>query len=252
MYFFIGVNYGTSEILDAWFESIKNNCSQSLIYLVDNFQSSEERSKVRSICLNHGGILIESENIGYGRALNLAFEKMYNLKLTNDDVIFAGNLDIQYNSIPDFMASGKYVYLSRALEGKRNRNPFLTKAQFNVSRLQKYAHLLKSSYLQRVISLLTRVAGLIPSKPWTVHGSLFVFNASLLVEKCPIFNSESFLYCEELEFGSYIYSKGFTIVSSEVEYEHLSHAATSKLGLSRTNINPHWLLSYGNWISRWK
>jgi GT2 family glycosyltransferase len=252
MKYFVAVNYGTSALLPAWFDNIKTVFNNPVIYVVDNYHSETSRLKAREVCRSNEICLIESDNIGYGRALNLAFNKIREDHfITDQDVVFAGNLDITFTKFPDSVAPGQFVYMLRAMEGNRNRNPFLTTTQLYISLLQKYALKKNSILIQTLISKLTLAAKVIPSKNWAIHGSLFVFNGSLLKLNENPFNEESFLYCEELEFASFANRNRFEILKVNGGYNHTAHVATSKLAFDKANLNPYWTQSYKNWLKRW-
>ena len=250
---FISVNYGTSNIIKQWITSIENFNNNQQIIIVDNFHSDIERLKVKQLSSELKFTLIESTNVGYGRALKVAFEyikKKYS-KL-NDCVIFAGNLDIQFMCTEAKYLDGNIVYVPIALEGKRNRNPFLTHLQKKLLKLHLISIQSESLPLFIIVIFLIKLAGYVPSKIWALHGSLFVFNASILNHGV-IFNEKSFLYSEELEFASFIENlSNSKIRNSKIEYKHFAHVATCALVSTRKIFYKLWKPSFTNWLNRWE
>jgi hypothetical protein len=221
-----------------------------MLVVVDNFKDTKERNKVTQLCSALKIVLIESDNIGYGRALNKAIEFCLKDSQDKECIIFAGNLDIAYKNIPSSLPSGKLVYVPLALEENRNRNPFLTRLQRRSLSLHKMTLITKSTIILMCVVLLIKFLGKFPSPIWTLHGSLFVFNSKCICHD-DVFNNDSFLYSEELEFGSYMEKHNSEYILSEIVYEHSAHAATSDLIKSRIDFTKTWIPSFQNWISRW-
>ena len=132
MYIFITVNYNSSDLIIPWAESIRKQCCNSKLLVIDNFYNDIERMKVIDVTKELNILLIESENDGYGAALNRGIAYAMENFVTENSVFFAGNLDICYKNIPNTVPSGKYAYVPIVREGKRNRNPFLTTLQKNI------------------------------------------------------------------------------------------------------------------------
>ena len=232
--------------------SIENFNNNSRIIIVDNFYSDIERLKVKKLSSELKFTLIESTNLGYGRALNVAFEYIKkNYSKLNDCVLLAGNLDIQFKCTEVKYLDGNTVYAPIAMEGKRNRNPFLTHLQKKLLKLHLVSMQSESLPLFTVVVFLIKLAGYVPSKIWALHGSLFVFNASILNHGV-IFNEKSFLYSEELEFASFIENiSNSKIKNSKIKYEHFAHVATSALTSTQKKFYKLWKPSFANWLNRW-
>lgn len=252
MKLFITVNYGTSFLLSNWLNNIREYEPDAVIVVVDNFKNNEERAFVEELGEKSGFHLIKSENVGYGKALNMAI----NYCLSNFDcsncIFYAGNMDIKYSKLPKDLEHGKFVYVPIANEGKRNRNPFLTKLQSRVLGLHKLTIKTQSPYILLLVTLIIKFLGVFPSRIWAVHGSLFCFNGLCLSDNEDVFNANSFLYSEELEFASYMEKNKCEFVNSSIQYEHDAHAATSELINSKRSFLKVWKPSFENWIKRWK
>ena len=80
---------------------------------------------------------------------------------------------------------------------------------------------------------------------------MFSFNLKSLQSE-NLFNADTFLYSEELEFGSYMERAGVKFIDTEIKYVHTAHAATSKIINSRNDFLRLWKSSFNNWITRWK
>lgn len=251
MNFFIGVNYKSSKCIIPWVESIYHLDEKANVFLVDNFSSNREREICEKLAIEYNFILIPSDNIGYGRALNLAFSYLKNnFNPSIKTVVYAGNIDIKYNRIPNNISYGNYVYLSEAVEGNRNRNPFLTELQAKILPIYNLVLKTNSVLILKGIIGLNKVIGFIPSNVWAIHGSLFTFNGSLLEHGNTIFNENSFLYCEEIEFASYFHEKKFKIVPSDIIYSHDAHVSTAAVVSDLSDFLKLWKKSFFNWNKR--
>ncbi len=249
--YFGGVNYGTSHLIKPWANSIRKTCQSGRIILVDNFSSAAEREKCRTICAEESIGLIECGNIGYGSALNEIIEYVTErFPPAPDDLFYIGNIDISFQLISEPRSLSPTAFIPSAMEGKRNRNPFLTSAQRRMLPLHLLSIKLRSPLVLGLSILALKIIGFLPSRTWATHGSLFCFNAAT-VGKTPIFNRETFLYSEELEFASYMSSIGAPLLVSETTYSHTAHAATGKIIKNRSDFFRIWESSFRNWRSRW-
>lgn len=254
-YYFMAVNYGTAHLIEKWQLSIKKATPKNYetkFLIIDNYYSEREREKVRLLTKNNNIDLIESENIGYGAALNKGFKKYKTSEKNRNSIIFAGNLDINYIRIPHFTKIENKSYIPKVMEKSRNRNPFLTKAQKKTLFIFRPASKEGNRLLFLTAVAINKIVGMIPSKTWAVHGSLFCINSDAL-KSHELFNEKSFLYAEELEFASYL-EKNLTILEdSNIEIRHVAHAATSTIGTSKSlkKFMKYWKPSFINWQKRW-
>lgn len=246
---FIGVNYNTSALIENWYNSVQSSCKNNKFYVVDNFHSESERSRVISICERLGVHIVESENVGYGRALNkcLAVVKSEHEYCA----IVAGNLDVMCLNFPEDLPDGNYVYICEAVEGSKDRNPFLTKFQSRFLSLFTLPLVLNNVYIFMAVILLIKILGKFPSKLWAVHGSVFCFNSRILSD-IEIFNEKTFLYTEELEFASYVqHISKSEYKMTNIRFQHTAHAATSSIIKKRVDFFALWRLGFSNWRNRW-
>lgn len=254
MNYFISVNYGTSNIIKKWSDSIKKISSDYCLVIVDNFYSDEERKKTMQLCEKLDIKFLSSENIGYGAAIRRGIRELTNLELKEGDVIFAGNLDLEYLKLPSKFTNGKFAYVPRVIESnKSNRNPFLTLIQAKFQFLYFLAAKFESRLIYLLAILVNKILGFVPSKIWTVHGSLFCFNSECISDRKLPFNEDSFLYGEELEFGSFVESNNIDFINYEdsIHVFHDSHVATSNLISNQTEFIKIWSKSFLNWYSKW-
>ena len=251
-YIFISVNFNSSYLIEPWIKSIKKNVSNFKIIIVDNFSTIEERTKVRDLSIMHSYELIELDNVGYSMAMNKAL--LFYKSRYEGGIIFCGNLDIIFLTIPKNFKQGSYVYIPNVNEKNRNnRNPFLTVLQKNIIPIYKFAAYKKSISIYILAVILNKIVGFIPSKIWAIHGSLFCFNSCLINDdnKLP-FNSNSFLYAEEWEFASFVENNNFEFIKSDIQINHLSNATTSLLIKNQRDFINLWAPSFINYIKKWK
>jgi hypothetical protein len=249
-YFFIAVNYGTSNLISKWSENIYNLKKDAILVIVDNYKNKAERQRVSTLCDKYSIHFIENQNTGYGSAINIAI-KYCESKYSNDKIYFAGNLDLIFKQIPENVNNFNVAYIPDVIEnGNRNRNPFLTKLQAKFYRNFKFASYFNSNSIYIMLVIINKLLKFIPSPVWTVHGSLFVFGSSVLSNK-DVFNNNSFLYMEELEFGAFLESESILLIDSDVVVEHLSHVSTSDIVSSRKNYMAVWSNSFNHWYKRW-
>jgi hypothetical protein len=250
--YFITVNYGTSDLIEKWVVSIRRNINNSKITIVDNFYSDREREKTKQVCEKLNVNLILSSNIGYGRALNKAINYAFQVENGNF-LIFAGNMDIEYINIPKKIHNGKCVFVPQIIENKRNnRNPFLTKIQKKVFIIYYLAGLLNSINFLKIAIGINKIVSLIPSQIWATHGSLFCFNSKCIENSREIFNESSFLYCEELEFASFMENIDAIFIKADIKVFHFGQVATKEVNKSKKDFFTLWWPSFKNWWKRWK
>jgi len=249
---FIGVNYGTSDLIHKWYKSISMTAADYEIYLVDNYSSEQERIIANKICKELDIEFIQSENIGYGRALNKCFRVVKHRYGESENYsILAGNIDIRFLELPLELPDGNYVFIPSAMERHRNRNPFLTICQKRFLHLHKLSLASGSPLVMLGIISILKFIGVFPSRIWTLHGSLFCFNSCIL-RHGDIFNDNTFLYSEELEFGSYVeHISGSEFLHADIVYEHMAHASTSKIISSKADFFSIWKPGFNNWLERW-
>jgi GT2 family glycosyltransferase len=247
----IGVNYDSSESISNWVTSIRDANPSAKIVLVDNFSSNEEREKCFSLSKDLDFKLLDSENIGYGRALNLAFKWVKDDCKGKPSTILAGNIDITFTTIPKEFETGNFCYIPSAYEGVRNRNPFMNRVQKSMLPLYNIAYFTNSSFFLKIAMLFNRIGGFVPSNTWAIHGSLFCFDVTLLKNTCEVFNESTFLYCEELEFASFVELEGFDYRNVELSYQHAAHVSTSKLVTDLSSFMHLWKPAFRNWNQRW-
>lgn len=247
---FIAVNYGTSYQIKLWRESIVGLVKDPVFIVVDNYKDSAETNFVETLSKDLDFILLKSSNVGYGRALNIAFD--YIKENYQEAIVFAGNLDLHFKKIPENFPDGDYVFLPKVLEGVRNRNPFLTRFQKRFLFLHLLPINFNSPFLLMLNIYIFRILSWFPSSVWAVHGSLFCFDIRLLTfSRQKVFNEKSFLYAEELEFAMFIEGHA-SILPSEVTCEHIGGVCTGDVVKSRKDFFNIWKPSMENWFKRWK
>jgi len=251
-YVFIAVNYGTEDYVENWVASIRRCIEPAKIIIVDNYKSDASRTWMKELAKEMNFTLIESANIGYGGALN----KGVNFALANssreeNEVFFLSNLDVEFDKIPP-LVDKRSSYLPSVLQNGRERNPFMTVFQRKVIFQYDLAAKLNSVLLLKVAVAITKVLGLIPSQVYAMHGSCFcISKKAISAFDTSIFNDESFLYCEELEFAEYIKKNGVKIEKSEIACKHIGGVATGPFFNTKSAVFPIWRKSWLHWRSRW-
>lgn len=247
--YYLTVNYGSSHHITSWVASIKLIDKNAVFYLVDNFHSDKELYTVRDICIDNDINLIESSNVGYGRGLNIGLSNLLN---NNDcNYIFFGNLDIEFVSLPKLELMDDGVIVPTVLENGLNRNPFLTVLQKKFLFLHKISIYSNSLIVFRFVILIQKFLSFFPSDIWAVHGSQFAISFNLLKNKgSNIFNPNSFLYAEELEFASYFQDEKF-IQNVGFVVKHTGGISTNEFFSSRREFYDNWKISMRAWFKRW-
>ena len=253
-FYFIAVNYATSNLIETWAKSIYKFIQGANLIVIDNFSSNIEVENVKLLKEKLRLEVIYSENVGYGSALNKGISMV--LSLNENAILFCSNLDIVYLSLPTKLPQGKFVYVPKVREDKGiDRNPFLTIFQKKLIPLYGFAAERKSMSLYILALVLNKIAGYRISPIWAIHGSLFCFNASIVsnIENLP-FNDKSFLYAEEYEFASFVENEHGKFIYSSIEIFHKRNASTFSFLQFGTKhyIKKYWSRSFLNYISRQK
>lgn len=250
LYYFLGVNYKTSQILERWIVSLANKVSSAHVIIIDNYSTDHEREMVTVISQKFGATLIKSPNCGYSHALNLGLAHISTLP---GGVVFCGNVDIDFLAIPKNLPVGKFCYVPVIKEGKRqNRNPFLKSSQLKLIPLYTIAAVLDSIVLYYFAVTINKFVGFFPSKTWTIHGSLFCFHTDVLKSPQGLpFNSKSFLYGEELEFGKFCEICKIKFIDSDIAVFHTRNVSTKNLITNQRRYIVVWAQSFRNFKKRW-
>lgn len=245
------VNYGTSNLITQWAVSALKASPGAQLVLVDNFSTEKELQTAKKMANDHGVVLIESDNCGYGSSLNkiVTYCKVH-FSGGGDapQVLMLGNLDILFNRVEFDDHHKRFACLASGVERGYQLNPFLTVLQKRFLFLHKIAIFFHSSLILLLSTAFIKFLRVFKSPPWTMHGSLFCISYdSITGEK--IFNDKSFLYSEELEFGSYLERNNIQLVQSDIEYQHIANVSTSKIIGRHREFFDYWWPSFHNWLS---
>lgn len=254
-YFFLAVNYRTSDKIEGWTNHIRAHNINTDLYVVDSFSDENERERATKICNRLGVKIIYSENFGYGNSLNVGLDIIK--KDAVDEMKYAififGNLDVSFLKVSCKSLDTACAFMPKIMEGRRNRNPFMTKLQRKFVWVYWPAAIAKSNILFLIAALFIRIIGKIPSKPYASHGSVLCVNG-LALEAIhePIFNKNSFLYWEEMDFADLLNKYQIPLIESDILVEHSRHASTLNLTKSRKKVTLYWATSWRNWAARYK
>lgn len=248
---FGAVNYGTSNLISQWAVSARKASPGALLVLVDNFSTEKELNAAKKLANDHGIILIESDNCGYGTSLNKIVsycKARFPTETDSPKVLLLGNLDVSFNRVEFDDNRKHFACLASGVERGCQLNPFLTVLQKRFLFMHKIAIFFNSPLILLLSTVLIKALGIFKSPPWTMHGSLFCISYdSITGEK--IFNDKSFLYSEELEFGSYLERNNIPLVWSGIEYQHIANVSTSKIIRGHREFFNYWWPSFNNWLS---
>jgi hypothetical protein len=254
-FYFLAVNYNTSNEIENWVSQIKIHKPDAFLYVVDNFFDDKERLKATTICNNLGVKIIYSENLGYGHSLNVGLDvaKADSIENSDNSIFIFGNLDVSFTKILCKKMNTACAFMPNIIEGKRNRNPFMTILQRKFIWIYWPAAKLKSNALFLLAALFIKIIGKIPSMPYATHGSVFSLNKSALTMiQEPIFNNKSFLYWEEIDFADLLNKYNIPLIESDIWANHARNIATFKIVKSRKKVIYYWAESWWNWVDRYK
>lgn len=252
-YICVGVCYDAFSSVPNWHASIIKQQPNARVILVDNFSNAQHRNKIAAYCTENGIELITLPNVGYGVALNRAIEYLSSyrdLGCEAQTVLVMGNIDVEFKYLPSTIPQKK-VYIPDATDGVRILNPFLTRCQKKFLKFHDFAERLDSKLILIIGILVLKCTRFFPSKPWAVHGSIFALDLQLATGAV-IFNSNTFLYSEELEFASWVEKNDFELDYSEISYEHTGGVSTFEYRRSFKKFFSVWKVSFKNWRNRWK
>lgn len=245
------VNYGTADSVIRYFYSVKSAMREEKFkFLVcDNFSNPDERVKLDNFKRIHDNfILLYQENIGYGRGLNVILsyitEKYYDQRLR----VILSNSDLELNRyvVQNFKERTAYIPV---INGRRSL--FLNTLQKNILILMKM-----NIFSEYFLGFLFRTAVLkifryCNAQPWTCHGSVFILDYTVSEVFESIFNEDTFLYSEELEFGSYVEFFGYEWSFLDYSFSHRGSESISKTFSSQYSRNKLYHDSFRNWVKRW-
>ncbi len=253
MLYAIAVNYGTADVIHDWATSILQEHPDSCLYLVDNFKSDADRQAARVACEAAHIRMIESENVGYGRGLDVGLAMLLSEhEIASDDLIVFGNIDLSLSNVTVPASEAAMAYMPIVLQDGAPRNPFLTHMQRRFVRLYDIAAVLRSPKILRLASGVIKLIGKLPSRAYATHGSLFVLNgAGLQAIPKPVFNEETFLYCEEMEFAEAVRAGKIGLIHCDIEVKHIGKVSTGAVTQTNKAFFDLWYPSWRNWRKRW-
>jgi GT2 family glycosyltransferase len=244
---FVAVNYDTSNLVGFFIDSIKKLTKNYIIVIVDNFSNEKCRSDTKKFA-EENIFILENENVGYGKGLNdgVLFSRS-KVKSTNSR-FYLSNIDIEYQKISS-KSFNPSISLIPLINNKQKKFISINQKHFLGIHFIKF---LRGNVLLFYIKvLLLKTIAIIPSKEWTIHGSCFVLDFSASYSET-IFNKDSFLYSEELEFGSYLGYNEIKLNLSEISYKHIGSASIEKSFNTLKNKLVLFENSLDNWKKRWK
>ena len=247
----VGVNYASATMVATYCQRWAGCSEVKSITIVDCFSSSDERNEVARIVKQHGAKLVAVANLGYGNGLQAGLNALQS-RIDENDLIIAGNVDVLPRFLGVMPAAGD-IFMPKVFEGNRNRNPFMSKLQSRLLMLYEPALQTHPAFFIRMASLAVKIASIIPSPVWAVHGAVFVFRARAYKHFAPIFPPSIFMYCEELFFASWAEANDLEIVPVEWELEHVGGVSTESFyaGAHAQQI-AHWAASFRAYLKQYR
>ena len=249
---FIVVNYRTWSHVISCVESIVKHSDNSIIVVVDN-SDMEIDAKVASVLRELNVSVIACKNIGYGQAINKGLHHISSVLIEKKLVVHACNADVVFKHVDRYDArEGSLRFYVPRLRSK-NRN---TKSKFMNMLNRRFTISISRFYYQRVgwvfgvVAALQKVILAMPSRVYTTHGCIFIFDFFPSTRNSLVFNENTFLYSEELEFGEYMLKNGFSAVDCHTTVAHEGSVSISKI-YSSSEKRALFFASLTNWRKRW-
>lgn len=225
--FYLCVNYNSSSTLARTIPNWLALNPEIDIIIIDNFSSDAELRDIYDLAAKHNCQVLESDNIGYGPALNIGLDFIKNKCDEAADVcIFFGNCDVKPQFINEYVAPGVLPEITVYTKGK-NSNPFLTKAQMKFLKLLFWSAKYESITIKAIWSVINKIVRYIPSRTAAVHGSIMAINLKSLRKLPKLFCDEIFLYQEEIFFAHVIASSHMKIEKSSLHFVHEGSVSTA-------------------------
>lgn len=248
-YIFVVLVYKNTDVLDAFFDSIKKNDSYRVI-LVDSFFSEEVRNKCNDYANKYDADFISIQNKGYSFGNNAGIE--YTLNKYEFDFLIISNSDIIVNKL-DKLDKFKGINciiapnIKKLTNKKQNPNiVFYSNLLFFI--LDKYfesdyklygviAHMITRAQ-REIFAFLSFFSKKESFNIFSAHGSFLIFTDISLKKLNPIFNESMFLYNEEgyLAYKARYFNIPIYYVPS-IKITHIEGASTNTKNVMYRNEN---------------
>lgn len=229
------VNFNCIDELSETIQSFQNSLKNYVLYfiVVDSFFDNLSRTNIRNFCSAKNIHLIESANLGYGHAHNLAFD--YAKKNLDFDFYIVANPDIQVITIEKmFDYIHKNIIIApqiKTLNGI-NQNPFLARRSPLILWFWKIKHLRRSLAFWIIASLTTKLLNRIArtnkqTKIYAPHGALIIVTKEAALRLNKFFDNKMFLFGEEFILAEIAYRLKIPVYyDSEIQFLHKRHIST--------------------------
>jgi N-acetylglucosaminyl-diphospho-decaprenol L-rhamnosyltransferase len=204
------VSYNTADLICSCIDSVKMQKNVSFeIIVVDNASSDKSVQAIRT-CGEQANLIVNSDNIGFGRANNLAFKKARGryVFLLNPDARFIENIALEMmvhfmDAHPKFGIVGTMI-----LEGDEQINPYLH---------YPYHKFISGDYSE------------LPGDIAWITGASMMTRAEVIAETGG-FDEDFFLYWEETDWCLRIRQAGYAVgYNPEVVVEHIQGASEQNI-----------------------
>ena len=250
---YIVVNYKTYNECQACILSILKVEKYPIIIVINNIEKCDfetfKKYHFEKFCQEKNIIIKSIFNIGYGRALNHGIEisKIINRKI---NYYFLMNADVEIIEIPKMSDCSGDALIPIIINGTvLKKTIFMNMLNRRFTILIARHKILKNNITFFLIIAIQKIIIYIKSKPYTTHGSLFIIKSKFIDDN--LFNSNTFLYSEELEFGEYLLRRKLVLKESKIIYRHIGSASIKFEYPKLTNKIPLFRDSLNNWFSRW-
>jgi GT2 family glycosyltransferase len=233
MIYFLTVNYYSTNLVRELIDSIKINIQTSYQFFVVN-NSPGDQSIYNCNCQSSNVIIINSpENIGFGSGCNLGIQYIYNLD--KKALIWIINPDTTLDREADNYILGCFEQNpSIAILGTKIRDD-TGKIWFSRGIFNPWLGYLKHE--QKQSNSNSSDIGVTPSR-W-VCGCSLIINLSQF-DHCPKFDSQYFLYGEDVDFCERYYQKGYFIAITNNIL--VTHQVSSIIGKDKIFMHYHYTL----------
>ena len=243
------LNYNSSDDLKACIDSIKRNCKEYCVVVVDNGSEKKDAAEAKNICDSVGAIFIPSkDNLGYAKVNNLVFSYIrkniksdYIAMINSDTVITDGLFE---NKIDEAFSKYKFAILGPdVLPAHSNPMSYeldsIEKVKARIQDISKIQKILNIPVLNIAYLVFDKLCCKIKEKLFKeehfidndvlncqLHGCFLVFSNLYLEDGIC---DKTFLYGEEDILMHRCREKGYTtLYYPEIKVQHNESRATKK------------------------
>lgn len=248
MMWFVLVNFRSETELKISIQSIELLNTRRRIVVIDNSSSEKylggQLGEVEYVC---------SGNIGYGRALNKGLRRI-RAEVKETDVVFCMNADVVIENCGDSVVTAKERFFVPEIRNRRGgytKGIFLKLPSRYICKAIAETGYQSNFWLFRAVAFVHKLILWLPARVYATHGCCFAFSGKVLALSTEdIFNENTFLYSEELEYAEFMYRLGVMAKGSNIKISHVGGVSTG-VELDRSKKQQLFYDSMINWKTRW-